>query len=61
MKSDIARLDPLIRGSPKGSSSFFACSQKMPPAPAGGVSLLKKRKGVFILDNLLNYLPRIRI
>ncbi|MBA7565200.1 hypothetical protein ES695_18565 [Candidatus Atribacteria bacterium 1244-E10-H5-B2] len=21
-------------GSPKGSSSFFACSQKMPPAPA---------------------------
>jgi len=26
-------------GSPKGSSSFFACSQKMPPAPAGGVSL----------------------
>ena len=27
-------------GSPKeGSSSFFACSQKKPPAPAGGVSL----------------------
>jgi len=26
-------------GSPKGSSSFFACRQKMPPAPAGGVSL----------------------
>jgi len=26
-------------GSPKGSSSFFACSQKIPPAPAGGVSL----------------------
>jgi len=26
-------------GSPKGSSSFFDCSQKMPPAPAGGVSL----------------------
>jgi len=23
-------------GRPKSSSSFFACSQKMPPAPAGG-------------------------
>jgi len=25
--------------SPKGSTSFFACSQKKPPALAGGVSL----------------------
>jgi len=31
-------------GRPKGSSSFLACSQKIPPAPAGGVLLIKNKR-----------------
>ena len=34
-------------GSPKGSSSFFACSQKMPLAPAGGVSLCSGKSKIW--------------
>ena len=52
-------------GSPEGSS--YACSLKMPPAPAGGVSLLLFDPAVSdlfeVIDSLINFanLSRVKL